>query len=294
MSSQQPISAYFPFESKYVDVHGSRLHYLDKGTGDPILFMHGNPTSSYLWRNIIPHLTDHGRCIAFDLVGMGKSDKPKLAYRFFDHARYVDGFIEALDLHNLTLVLHDWGSGLGFHYARRHPANIKALAFMEAIVRPITWDDMPAQFRLAFRLMRTDGIGWLMISALNMFVNVMLPRAVERNLSGAEMAAYRAPFPTIASRKPVRQWPREVPISGHPADVVAAVSAYYAWLQETDLPKILFYATPGALIPPDVVPGLQQALPNLATVDLGAGVHFVQEDHPHRIGSELAAWYAAL
>ena len=294
MSSTPPISADFPFESKFIEVQGSKLHYIEQGSGDPILFLHGNPTSSFLWRNIIPHLTDHGRCIALDLIGMGKSDKPNIPYRFFDHVKYVDGFIDALDLKNITLVIHDWGSGLGFHYARHHPDNVKGIAFMEAIIRPITWSDMPGQYRLAFRLMRTDGIGWLLVSVFNMFVNGLLPGAVERTLTAAEMAAYRKPYPTIASRKPVRQWPREVPISGKPADVVEAVNAYYAWMQENALPKILFHATPGGLIQPDMVMELQREFKNLTTVDIGAGTHFIQEDNPHLIGTELAQWVAGL
>ena len=163
------ISADFPFESKFVDILGSRMHYIEEGSGDPILFLHGNPTSSYVWRNIIPHLSAHGRCIAPDLIGMGKSDKPALAYRFEDHAKYLDGFIEKLELRNITLVLHDWGSGLGFHYFARHEDNVKALVFMEAILRPMSWDEFPIGPRIGFKLFRAPGLGWLMLSVFNMF-----------------------------------------------------------------------------------------------------------------------------
>jgi haloalkane dehalogenase len=294
MSTDQPIAAEFPFEAHFVEVHGARMHYVDEGSGDPVLFLHGNPTSSYLWRNIIPHLTDRARCIAPDLIGMGQSDKPDIAYRFFDHYKYLVGFIEALDLRNITLVIHDWGSGLGFHYAAKHPDNIKGIAFMEAICRPFSWATLHPQYKLMFRLMRLDGIGWLLVSALNLFVNQLLPGAVARKLTAVEMQHYRAPYPTVRSRRPVRQWPREVPIDGKPVDVAAAVETYSQWLQETDLPKILFHAQPAAIISADGVAWLKAHLSNLTTVDIGPGIHFIQEDNPHLIGTELAAWVAGL
>lgn len=288
------ISADFPFESNYIDVHGSRMHYIEEGTGDPILFLHGNPTSSYLWRNIIPHVTSYGRCIAPDLIGMGKSDKPEISYRFFDHAKYLEGFIDAMELSNITLVIHDWGSGLGFHYAMRRETNIKGIAFMEAILKPINWADFPSGFKFAFQMMRSPGIGWLMISVGNMFVNQILPQSVVRKLTDAEMARYREPYPTIASRKPVRQWPCEIPIEGKPADVHEAVVAYHEQLQASGLPKLLFYANPGGLIQESMVEWCRQNLKNLQIVDIGDGLHFVQEDNPHLIGEELAKWIRAL
>ena len=156
------ISANVPFESKYLEVHGSKIHYVDEGSGDPILFIHGNPSSSYIWRNIIPYLVPHGRCIALDPIGMGKSDKPDLEYRFFDHLKYVEGFIEKLDLSNLTLVIHDWGSGLGFHYAMRHESNVKGIAFMEAMVKPYTWGHFPTTQKIGLSMFRTPGIGWFL------------------------------------------------------------------------------------------------------------------------------------
>ncbi|MBW7883608.1 MAG: haloalkane dehalogenase [Caldilineaceae bacterium] len=292
--SDKPISAEFPFASKYIEVFGARMHYIDEGEGDPVLFLHGNPTSSYLWRNIIPYMTPLARCVAPDLMGMGKSDKPAIGYRFHDHARYVDGFIEQLGLTNITLVLHDWGSGLGFHYAARHADNIKAIAFMEALVKPVRWDDFPPDFKMGFRLMRTPWIGWFMISVANIFVTQILPQAIVRQLSEEEMAHYREPFQTIASRKPVRQWPCEIPIDGTPHDVQAAVSEYSRWLQETKVSKLLFYGTPGALIDARGLAWCQEHLANLETVDIGRGLHFLQEDNPHLIGAELARWYQTL
>ena len=288
------ISAAFPFESKYVEVHGSKMHYIDEGAGDPILFLHGNPTSSYLWRNIIPYLTPHGRCIAPDLIGMGKSDKPNIPYRFFDHYKYVEGFIEKLGLSNVTLVIHDWGSGLGFHYAMQHESNIKGIAFMEAIVRPSKWSEFPRDFKMGFKLFRTPGVGWFMISVMNMFVKQILPQAIVRDLSDEEKAYYGSPYPTIASRKPVRQWPCEIPIDGTPADVHQAVEEYNRKLQESDLPKILFHATPGGIIGAETVQWCKDNLKNLRCVDIGKGIHFVQEDNPSLIGEELAKWYQGL
>ena len=288
------ISADFPFQSKYVEIAGSNIHYIDEGSGDPILFLHGNPTSCYVWRNIIPYLVPHGRCIALDLIGMGKSDKPDLAYRFFDHSKYVEGFIEKLGLSHLTLVIQDWGSVLGFHYAMRHESHIKGLAFMEAGLKPLKWEDFPPDFKMGFKLFRTPGIGWLMISVMNMFVRQILPQATVRKLSAEEMKHYAAPFKTVHSRKPVRQWPCEIPIDGKPADVHEVITNYCQKLQESEVPKLLFFATPGALIPSNMVEWCQHNLKNLTVVDIGEGIHFVQEDHPHLIGEELAKWYQNL
>ncbi|MCH8994034.1 MAG: haloalkane dehalogenase [Chloroflexi bacterium] len=292
--NDKAISAEFPFESKFVEVEGSKLHYVEEGSGDPILFLHGNPTSSYLWRNIIPYGAQVGRAIALDLIGMGKSDKPDIEYRFFDHSRYVEGFIEKLGLQNITFVIHDWGSALGFYYARRHEANVKGLAFMEAILRPMTWNDFPEAARGMFQGFRTPDVGWDMIATKNMFVEGVLPGSVVRTLSDEEMNRYREPYPDEQSRKPVWRWPNEIPIDGEPKDVAEAAEAYWGWLQQTETPKLLFHAQPGALISAETVTMLQGALKNLSTVDIGPGVHFVQEDNPHKIGEELATWYRGL
>lgn len=270
------------------------MHYIDEGEGDPILFLHGNPTSSYLWRNIIPYLIPHGRCIAPDLIGMGKSDRPDLDYRFFDHSKYVEGFIEKLELSNLTVVLHDWGSGLGFHYAMRNESNIKGIAFMEALLKPMKWEEFPSGQKMGFKLFRTPVIGWFMLSMMNMFLTQLVPQMIVRKLSAQEKQCYHAPFKTIQSRKPVRQWPCEIPISGQPADVQTVMSNYSQKLQESALPKILFFATPGAIIDSKAVAWCRQNLKNLKTVDIGEGLHYVQEDNPHLIGEELAKWYQGL
>ena len=291
----QAISADFPYAPHYADVHGSRMHYIEAGNGDPVLFLHGNPTSSYLWRNIIPHVQSHARCIALDLIGMGKSDKPDIDYSFFDHATYVEGFIETLGLQNLTLVIHDWGSALGFHYAMRNEANIKALAFMEAILMPIpSWDAMPPDLKETFQAFRTPDVGWDMIVNQHMFVEQILPSLVVRALTDAELDHYRAPYIDPPSRKPLWRWPNEIPIAGEPAAVVAMVAEYNRKLQQSRLPKLLLSATPGGIIDAQAVAWCQQHLPNLQVVDIGAGIHFIQEDNPHLIGTELAKWYSSL
>jgi haloalkane dehalogenase len=279
----------------YATVLGSRMYYEEKGEGKPVLFLHGNPTSSFLWRNVIPHVAGAGRCIAPDLIGMGRSDKPDLDYRFVDHARYADGFIDALGLEDLALVVHDWGSALGFHYARRNAGNVRGLAFMEAILAPVPgWEAFPERRREMFQAFRTPEVGWDLIAKQNAFVERVFPGSVLRKLTEEEMDAYRAPFPDEASRKPVWRWPNEIPIGGEPADVAEIVAAYNRWLQETQLPKLLFYAEPGALVPPPMVEWARSALSNLQTVDLGPGIHYLQEDHPDAIGRELARWVAAL
>ncbi|MEM7371725.1 MAG: haloalkane dehalogenase [Bacteroidota bacterium] len=288
------ISADFPFESHYLTVHGSRIHYIDEGEGDPILFLHGNPTSSYLWRNIVPHLVGQGRCIAPDLIGMGKSDKPALNYGFFDTYAYLEAFIETLGLRHVTLVLHDWGSALGFHYANLHRDNIKGIVFMESMVRGFEWKVIPPAVKIQFRLMRTPGIGWLFVNLANLFIKKMLPDMIKRKLSTEEMAYYAAPYQSIKSRTPLRRWPEDVPISDTPKDVAEATRSYSQWLQETEIPKLYFYVSPGVANKADTITWIKQSFPNLSSIFLGEGLHFIQEDYPHEIGVELSKWYRNL
>lgn len=290
MDNDASISAKFPFESRYLEVEGSQIHYVDEGAGDPVLFLHGNPASSYLWRNIIPHLSDRYRCIAPDLVGMGKSDKPDIRYGFFDHFRYVEGFIEGLHLKNITFVIHDWGSALGFHYASRNEANIKAMAFFEAIIKPARWKDFPPDFKMGFKMFRAPIIGWLLIAVMNAFINKLLPEAVVRPLTEEEMGHYREPFPSIRSRRPVHRWPNEIPIDGKPADVHQAVTNFSRWLTQTELPKLLFHADPGGIVREKQIDWCRTNMKNLSVIDIGPGVHYLQEDNPHLIGEELRKW----
>lgn len=288
------ISSDFPFKSHYLEVEGSKIHYIDEGEGDPILFLHGNPTSSYLWRNIIPYLKNQGRCIAPDLIGMGKSDKPDIEYRFIDHIRYLEGFIDKMGLENMTLVLHDWGSALGLHYAMRHQDNIKGIAFMEALLKISTWDDFPKEFKIGFKLFRTPFVGWFMIVVLNMFVNQILPKAIVRSLTDEEKKYYQMPFKNIKDRKPIWRWPNEIPINGRPPDITRIVNEYSKKLQESGIPKILFFAHPGGIINANMVKWCKDNLKNIYTVDIGQGIHYLQEDNPHLIGSELAKWHKKL
>lgn len=290
----EAISPDYPFAPHYVDVLGSRMHYIEQGTGDPILLLHGNPTWSYTWRNIIPHLSPLGRCIAPDLIGYGRSDKPRIEYRWVDHVRYLEGFIQAMGLRDITLVLHDQGSGLGFHYAMRHESNVRAIAFFEAIVRPYPWEKFSTpEFREIFRRFRTGGVGgegWQMLVEQNMFIEQLLPQAAGRPLTEQEMSFYREPFRDPGSRVPVWRFPRETPIGGEPPDVWQAVTTYSERLQASRLPKLMLYATPGALLTSEHVAWCQQNIRNLESVHLGAGSHFLQESSPHRIGREVAAW----
>ena len=231
-----------------VAVLDTEISYVDTGQGDPIVFLHGNPTSSYLWRNIIPYLSAHGRCLAPDLVGMGQSGKsPAQAYRFVDHARYLDAWFEALNLtSNVTLVVHDWGSALGFHRATRYPEQIKAIAYMEAIAMPLRWEDFGEAGGI-FRGLRSQK-GEQMILDENFFVETVLPRSVLRKLSDQEMAAYRTPFLNREDRLPTLVWPRQIPIEGEPADVTSVAEGYGKAMSQSGLPKLLIVGEPGALM----------------------------------------------
>ncbi|MFD1937601.1 MULTISPECIES: haloalkane dehalogenase [Nonomuraea] len=280
------MNAHDPHPRKRVAVAGTELSYVDTGSGDPIVFLHGNPTSSYLWRNVIPHVADLGRCLAPDLAGMGASDpSPDGAYRFADHARRLDAWFDALDLdRDVTLVLHDWGSALGFHWAERHRERVKAIAYMEAIVQPRLWTDFPPGRDALFRTMRSPE-GERLILQENFFVETVLPKSILRTLSDAEMDAYRAPFPTPESRIPTLVFPRELPIDGTPEDVAAIVEAYGRWLAESPLPKLLISAEPGALLVGRALE-FARTWPNQQEVTV-SGSHYIQEDSPEEIGIAL-------
>ncbi len=280
------ISADFPYESRYVDVLGSRMHYVDEGEGQPILFLHGNPTSSYLWRNIIPFVADDYRAIAVDLIGMGKSDKPDLEYTYQDHKRYLDAFIEALDLRDITLVIHDWGSVLGFDYAVEHGDNVVGIAFMESIIPP----SFPRSgLGGGLGRYRTDE-GEELILEQNQFVEQVLPGSVIRGLTDEEMDYYRAPYPTPASRLPTLQWPRELPTGGEPARNVDVVNRIGGWMQGTDIPMLFMWARPGALNNESFADAMEERVKNIQIAFIGAGRHFIQEDQPENIGRTLADW----
>jgi haloalkane dehalogenase len=279
-------SANDPHPRRRVRILGSEISYVDVGQGDPIVFLHGNPTWSYLWRNIIPHVADLGRCLAPDLVGMGQSaPSPGGAYRFADHARYLDAWFETLGLtSDVTLVLHDWGSALGFHRACRYPQHIRAIAYMEAIVAPRRWVDFPQGRDQMFRALRSDQ-GERLVLDENFFVETVLPKSVIRRLSEAEMDAYRRPFLRREARAPTLVWPRELPIEGEPADVVAVVERCGAWLAQSLVPKLFINADPGALLTGSARDFCRR-WPNQQEVTV-KGIHYVQEDSPGEIGSAL-------
>ncbi len=292
---QRDISPNFPYCMKTIEIHGSTIKYVDEGSGDPILFLHGNPTSSYLWRNVIAHLTPFGRCIAPDLIGMGESDKPDIEYRFFDHYHYIEKFIEKLNLKNIVFVIHDWGSALGFYYSMKHEDNVKGLAFMEAIIGPVeSWNDFPRKARLMFKLFRTPYIGWLLIGHLNLFIEKIMPMSIIRELTLEEKNRYRNPYPSSADRVPIWRWPNEIPIEGKPDDVHKAVVDYKSWLQTTEIPKLLVFAHPGALLRKKGVAWCQKHLKNLTEADIGKGIHYIQEDNPDDIGQEIAKWLGTI
>ena len=282
--SDYEISAHDPYVRRRVNVLDSQMAYIDNGQGDPIVFLHGNPTSSYLWRNVIPHLQEHGRCLAPDLIGMGDSGKnPSGTYRFVDHKRYLDAWFEALELdHNVTLVLHDWGSSLGFHWARRHPERVKALVYMEAIVQTLSWANWPEASRKIFQAMRSPA-GEEIVLQKNIFVERILPASVLRPLTDEEMAVYRRPYLEAGeSRRPTLTWPRQIPIDGEPADVQAIVDDYAQWLSTTELPKLLINAEPGAILIGEQF-DFCRSWPNQKEITV-KGIHFIQEDSPQEIG----------
>ena len=288
------ISAEFPYEHRMVEVLGSRIAYVDEGEGDPILFIHGNPTSSYLWRNVMPYVEGQGRVIAVDLIGMGNSDKPDIGYTFQDHYAHVEGFVDALGLRNITFVIHDWGSALGLYYAAQHSDNVRAVAMMEAIVPPVfpipSYDAMPEDFRALFQAFRDPVQGRELIVEQNFFVEQLLPQSVLRPLGEAEMAAYRAPFAEPASREPVFVWPNELPIGGEPARNLPVIEAIGGWLMTAEQPKLLLYASPGALTPPEVAAWMAENFANLETRFIGNAAHYIQEDQPEAIGRNLSDW----
>lgn len=280
-------------EKKFIDVQGKRMAYVEMGRGDPIVFQHGNPTSSYLWRNIMPHLADLGRCIAVDLIGMGDSEKldnpgPE-SYRFVEHREYLFKAWERLGIRDaVTLVLHDWGSALGFDWARRHPDAVHGIAYMEAIVRPVGWEEWPEKAREIFQGFRSAA-GEGMVLERNLFIERVLPGSVLRRLTDDEMAVYRRPFERPGEdRRPTLTWPRQIPIEGQPEDVHRIVSEYSDWLQATDVPKLFINAEPGAILT-----GAQRefcrSFKNQEEVTV-SGLHFVQEDSPEAIGRAIRDW----
>jgi haloalkane dehalogenase len=274
-------------------VNGKQMAYHDTGSGDAVVFLHGNPTSSYLWRDIVPHVSGHARCVVPDLIGQGDSDKldnPGAdSYTFAEHREYLDGLLDQLDLgDNVTFVVHDWGSALGFDWANRHRDRVAGLVYMEAIVRPVTWDEWPESAVGIFQALRSEA-GEEMVLTKNLFVEAILPASIMRTLSDEEMNEYRRPFTnTGEDRRPTLTWPRQIPLDGEPADVVEIVQSYADWLSTSDVPKLFINAEPGTILT-----GPQREFartwPNQTETTV-AGRHFIQEDSADEIGGAIAGW----
>jgi haloalkane dehalogenase len=293
------ISAVFPFRKKRRRILGLEMAYVEVGEGDPIVLLHGNPTSSYLWRNVVPYLRSCGRCIVPDLIGMGDSDKlldsGPSSYRFVEHRRYLDALLESLDVHDqVTFVIHDWGSALGFDWSYRHRDAVKGIAYMEAIIRPQSWDHWDAlNARSTLKALRSEA-GEKMVLQDNFFIEKILPMAILRTLSAEEMAAYRRPFTEPGEgRRPTLTWPREIPIEGDPADVTAIAIAYADWLATSNVPKLFVKAEPGLLIAGGANLEFARKLPAQTEVKV-PGLHYLQEDSPDAIGQAIAGWMSAL
>ena len=281
-----------PLEKQYLTVNGKQMAFHERGDGRSVVFLHGNPTSSYLWRNVIPAVAEHARCIVPDLIGQGDSDKlddtgPE-SYRFVEHRLYLDGLLDQLELGNdVVLVIHDWGSALGFDWANRHRDRVAGIAFMEAIVMPVTWEQWPEAARGIFQGFRSEA-GESMVIEKNLFVEAVLPGSILRTLSDEEMSEYRRPFTEPKHRRPTLTWPRQIPINGEPADVVKIVDYYAEWLSGSELPKLFINADPGAILIGEQREFVR-SWPNLTEVTV-PGNHFLQEDSPHEIGAAIAEW----
>ncbi len=282
-----------PLSKQYKTVNGKQMAYHDVGEGPTVVFLHGNPTSSYLWRDIVPHVSGMARCVVPDLIGQGDSDKlddsGPGSYRFVEHREYLDGLLDQLDLGDeITFVIHDWGSALGFDWANRNRERVAGIAYMEAIVRPVTWDEWPEGARAIFEAMRSDA-GEEMVLTKNLFVEAILPASIMRKLSDEEMDEYRRAFAEPGEgRRPTLTWPREIPLAGEPADVVEIVQSYADWLATSEVPKLFVNADPGTILTGDQRE-FCRSWPNQTEVTV-AGIHFIQEDSADEIGQAIAGW----
>jgi len=293
MAKETTISSAFPFQSKYIEANGANIHYIDEGEGDPIVFLHGVPTWSYLWRNIIPELTDVARCIAPDLIGMGKSDKPEIEYTIFDHIKYIESFIEQLDLHNITFVLHGWGSVIGFHYAMNHPDNVKGLVFYESQTRAtLHWDMLSLPVQQFASLFSNSERSYRKVVQNNFFIDSLLPSGILRDLSEEELENYRKPYANEGDRRPLWQYVQELPIGGEGRDeVIALIRDYSDKLKESNIPKLLMYAVPGFITTIENVQWCKDNFPNLELYDLGEAMHFAQETQPKEFAKAIKSFY---
>lgn len=289
------VASEFSYQSRYVDVYGAKIHYIDEGKGNPILFLHGIPTSCYLWRNVIPWVTKVGRCIAPDLIGMGKSDKPDLPYRANDFIRYFNGFVEALDLKNIMLVMHGWGSVIGSDYAMRNSDRIKGMVFIEPYLRSIkSWADasLPMQ-HLGLFLSNHDN-PYDLITKTDYFLDKIFPGCIMRQLSDDEMKYYREPFSNPRQRKLLWQYLLDLPYNQEASDVAKLISEYSNKLAVSPIPKLLLYAIPGYSTTVDTLVWARDNVKNLKLFDLGEDLHYVQESKPKEVGTAIADWVSGI
>lgn len=290
--------------SRFAEVLGSRMHYFELGEDQPVLFFHGNPVWSYIWRNIMPMVENSGRCIAFDLIGMGRSDKPGIEYTFHDHARYVEGFIETLGLKDLILVLHDWGIALGLEYALRHPANVKAIAIIangtrglvEGVLAPLTkWNELDPQSAEMLRSFRDPARGWKLLAEENIFIDELLPQGAVRGIGPEQIAFYNAPYKSPEERRAIWAWPQQIPVEGKPPHMENVISEVNRFIRETRMPKLFIHGEPDGIgrgIP--MVKWFMENVKNIEFRSVGHVGHYLQEDCPETIGSELNQWIKKL
>lgn len=288
------ISDKLSYPSKFVEVNGSKMHYVEAGTGDPILFLHGIPTSCYLWRNIIPHLMPLGRCIAPDLIGFGKSSKPSISYSVFDHISYIEKFIESLGLKRITLVMHGWGSVIGFDYAMRHEKNCKGLVFYEAFLRSMHGSDVSLALQEQLvELHDQEGIYDLAANAMP-FIEKIIPQNVMRELTMEEMDHYREPFVEAGAGKPIMQYIEELPTGTNESKVEKLIEDYSRKLTKSKLPKLMLYSVPGFVTTIATAMWAKESLPNLEIVDIGEELHLAQESSPDLMGETISVWLQAV
>lgn len=292
MNTPTKPSTEFQFESKFITIDGYKIHYVEEGQGEPILFIHGNPTSSYVWRNILPAVASatEKRAIAIDLLGFGKSDKPNIEYTFKLHSQIIQRFIEELNLDHLTLVLHDWGGPLGMYYAVRNPKKINGIALMETFMWDMRWQAFPTTLRVMLWLLRSP-VGFIMTQVMNIFINQFIPTGVvnKENLTDEVMRGYREPFPTIKSRRAIRVFPKLLPINGKPRASAEMMKEIESGLRLLSCPMLWILNEQGTLTEKDI-PWLKEKIPQIETKNFGNGRHFMQEDNPEKLSHILSDW----
>ena len=280
----------FDFTPKYAQILGSKMHYVDEGQGRAVVLVHGNPTSSYLWRNIIPTLAKTHRVIAPDLIGMGKSDKPDLEYTLQDHIRYFTALMKELDLRDATFVLHDWGGALGVEFARKNPDVVRDIVMAEATTKPFYWKDEDAMTKMIFAELRHPEKGHKLIAGKNYFIEGMLPMLTGRKLTDTEMAAYRAPYPSVTERKPLYVWPQEIPFDETPKRNHDVLSENYEYLKNSDIPLLFIHADPGVIYTKAIIEGIRADISRAQFTSIGPGMHFIQETAPKKLSQILLDW----